>query len=60
MDASRFHFGGAGIEDCRGPKNLLSIRGIYSGGGAATTAIYLDDVIGIRAGRNFRHFDRLH
>jgi len=27
-----------------GPKNLLSIRGIYSGGGAATTAIYLDDV----------------
>ena len=27
-----------------GPKNLLSIRGIYSGGGAATSAIYIDDV----------------
>jgi outer membrane receptor protein involved in Fe transport len=27
-----------------GPKNLLSIRGIYSGGGAATTAVYIDDV----------------
>jgi iron complex outermembrane receptor protein len=26
-----------------GPKNLLAIRGIYSGGGAATTAIYLDE-----------------
>ena len=25
-------------------KNLLSIRGIYSGGGAATTATYIDDV----------------
>src|SRR5579862_5321514 len=23
-----------------GPKNLLAIRGIYSGGGAATTAVY--------------------
>jgi outer membrane receptor protein involved in Fe transport len=34
-----------------GPKNLLSIRGIYSGGGAATTAIYLDDVpVQIRVG----------
>jgi outer membrane receptor protein involved in Fe transport len=27
-----------------GPKNLLAIRGIYSGGGAATSAIYIDDV----------------
>ena len=27
-----------------GPKNLLSIRGVYSGGGAATSAIYIDDV----------------
>jgi iron complex outermembrane recepter protein len=27
-----------------GPKNLLAIRGIYSGGGASTTAIYIDDV----------------
>ena len=27
-----------------GPKNLLAIRGIFSGGGAATTAIYIDDV----------------
>ena len=34
-----------------GPKNLLSIRGIYSGGGAATTAIYIDDVpVQIRVG----------
>lgn len=34
-----------------GPKNLLSIRGISSGGGAATTAIYLDDVpVQIRVG----------
>jgi iron complex outermembrane receptor protein len=34
-----------------GPKNLLAIRGIYSGGGAATTAIYLDDVpVQIRVG----------
>jgi iron complex outermembrane recepter protein len=34
-----------------GPKNLLSIRGIYSGGGAATTAIYLDDVpVQVRVG----------
>jgi iron complex outermembrane recepter protein len=27
-----------------GPKNILAIRGIYSGGGAATTAVYIDDV----------------
>ena len=27
-----------------GPKSLLSIRGIYSGGGAATAPIYIDDV----------------
>lgn len=34
-----------------GPKNLLAIRGIYSGGGAATTAIYLDDVpVQVRVG----------
>lgn len=34
-----------------GPKNLLSIRGIYSGAGAATTAIYIDDVpIQVRVG----------
>jgi outer membrane receptor protein involved in Fe transport len=34
-----------------GPKNLLTIRGIYSGGGAATTAIYIDDVpLQIRVG----------
>src|ERR1700676_4303413 len=34
-----------------GPKNLLTIRGIYSGGGAATTAIYLDDVpVQVRVG----------
>ena len=34
-----------------GPKNLLSIRGIYSGGGAATTAIYIDDVpVQVRVG----------
>lgn len=34
-----------------GPKNLLSIRGIYSGGGAATSAIYIDDVpVQVRVG----------
>jgi outer membrane receptor protein involved in Fe transport len=34
-----------------GPKNLLAIRGIYSGGGAATTAIYIDDVpVQVRVG----------
>jgi outer membrane receptor protein involved in Fe transport len=34
-----------------GPKNLLSIRGIYSGAGASTTAIYIDDVpVQIRVG----------
>jgi iron complex outermembrane receptor protein len=34
-----------------GPKNLLAIRGIFSGGGAATTAIYLDDVpVQVRVG----------
>ena len=34
-----------------GPKSLLSIRGIYSGGGAATTAIYIDDVpVQVRVG----------
>ena len=34
-----------------GPKNLLSIRGIYSGAGAATTAIYIDDVpVQVRVG----------
>jgi iron complex outermembrane recepter protein len=34
-----------------GPKNLLTIRGIYSGGGAATTAIYIDDVpVQVRVG----------
>lgn len=34
-----------------GPKNLLAIRGIYSGGGASTTAIYLDDVpVQVRVG----------
>src|SRR5579871_1415569 len=34
-----------------GPKNLFAIRGIYSGGGASTTAIYIDDVpVQIRVG----------
>jgi iron complex outermembrane receptor protein len=34
-----------------GPKNLLAIRGIFSGGGAATTAIYIDDVpVQVRTG----------
>jgi iron complex outermembrane receptor protein len=34
-----------------GPKNLLSIRGIYSGGGAATSAVYIDDTpIQVRVG----------
>ena len=34
-----------------GPKNILTIRGIYSGGGAATTAIYIDDVpVQVRVG----------
>ncbi|MGC2032992.1 MAG: TonB-dependent receptor [Steroidobacteraceae bacterium] len=34
-----------------GPKNLLTIRGIFSGGGAATTAIYIDDVpVQVRVG----------
>ncbi|MGD0504727.1 MAG: TonB-dependent receptor [Steroidobacteraceae bacterium] len=34
-----------------GPKNLLSIRGIFSGAGAATTAVYIDDVpVQVRVG----------
>jgi outer membrane receptor protein involved in Fe transport len=34
-----------------GPKNLFAIRGIFSGGGASTTAIYIDDVpVQVRVG----------